>query len=85
MDMAKELLAILPDLLLRETGNPNLFVTNEVGSYASLTTVLLQEVEKFNKLLKVCKASLENLQKAIKGFVVMSQDLDDMYLCFLNN
>lgn len=44
MDMAKELLAILPDLLLRETGNPNLFVTNEVGSYASLTTVLLQEV-----------------------------------------
>ncbi len=44
MDVAKELLAGLPDLLLRETGNPNLFITNEVGSYASLTTVLLQEV-----------------------------------------
>lgn len=51
----------------------------------SLTTVLLQEMEKFNKLLRVLKDTLGLLQKAIKGFVVMSQDLDDMYLSLLNN
>jgi dynein heavy chain, axonemal len=50
----------------------------------SLSTVLLQEVQKFNKLLNVMKASLEELQKAIKGLVVMSFELDSMYLSMLN-
>jgi hypothetical protein len=39
----------------------------------SLTTFLLQEVLKFNNLLSVMKYSLEQLEKAIKGLVVMSQ------------
>lgn len=32
----------------------------------------MQEVERFNKLIKVMKKSLSDLQKAIKGTVVMS-------------
>jgi len=42
----------------------------------SLTTFLLQEVFKFNNLLTVMKTSLEQLEMAIKGLVVMSQELD---------
>ena len=51
----------------------------------SLTTFLLQEVTKFNNLLTVMKNSLGQLEMAIKGFVVMSQELDEMYTSFLNN
>ncbi len=50
----------------------------------SLSTVLLQEMERFNRLTSVIGTSLEQLQKAIKGEIVMSQDLDGMYLSFLN-
>ena len=50
----------------------------------SLSTVLLQEVARFNRLLSVMRASLDELQKAIKGLVVMSSELDSMYLSMLN-
>ena len=50
----------------------------------SLSTVLLQELQRFNILLMVMKSSLEELQKAIKGLVVMSSELDSMYLSMLN-
>lgn len=45
----------------------------------SLVIVLRQEIELFNRMLKVVKKSLTELQKAIKGEVVMSDELDKMY------
>ncbi|XP_055899393.1 dynein axonemal heavy chain 6-like isoform X2 [Biomphalaria glabrata] len=51
----------------------------------SLTIVLMQETERFNKLLIIIKTSLEQLKKAIKGFVVMSEELENVYNAFLNN
>lgn len=44
----------------------------------------MQEVERFNKLIKVMKKSLGDLQKAIKGTVVMSIQLENMFLAFLD-
>lgn len=50
----------------------------------SLTTVLVQEMEKFNRLLNVMRASLTDLVQAIGGFIVMSETLDSMYLSLTN-
>jgi len=55
------------------------------GLLPSLTTVLLQEMEKFNRLLNAMRASLRDLRDAIHGFIVMDEMLDIMYLSLQNN
>ena len=44
----------------------------------SMNTVLQQEIIKYNKLLPVINASLKELIKAIKGTVVMSDQLENL-------
>ena len=51
----------------------------------SLSIVLLQEIQKFNNLISTLNKTLSDLQKAIQGVIIMSQDLDEMYLAFQNN
>ena len=55
------------------------------GLYPSLTTVLIQEMEKFNRLLNAMRLSLRDLKDAIFGYIVMDQMLDVMYLSLQNN
>ena len=49
----------------------------------TLNIVLQQEVERFNKLLRVIHNSLRDLENAVSGLVVMSQSLEKMYQSFL--
>jgi len=75
----KALLDDLPEVLDRENGKKEQFKTTN-GLLPSLTTVLVQEMEKFNRMLNVMRNSLNDLEKAIHGFIVMSEVLDNMYL-----
>ncbi|KXJ13494.1 Dynein heavy chain 6, axonemal [Exaiptasia diaphana] len=84
-ELADSIMSKLPDVLDMEKAEKSLFETDDKGRYNSLTTVLGQEVDRFNNLLKVIKNSLVQLQKAIKGLVVMSLELDMVYTSFLNN
>ncbi|XP_023298158.2 dynein axonemal heavy chain 2 [Lucilia cuprina] len=45
-----------------------------------LEVVLLQEMERYNVLLRNMKIHLRDLQKGIQGLVVMSTDLEDIYI-----
>ncbi|KAH3860157.1 hypothetical protein DPMN_023048 [Dreissena polymorpha] len=84
-ELAESILGKLMDKLDIDLANREMFEPDEKGRLNSLTTVLTQEVERFNKLLHVIKNSLKNLQKAIKGYVVMSEQLDAVYNSFLNS
>ena len=44
----------------------------------SMNTVLYQEVVRYNRLLSVMFTSLINVKKALKGTLVMSEDLENL-------
>nr|XP_004029568.4 dynein axonemal heavy chain 6 [Gorilla gorilla gorilla]XP_055234907.1 dynein axonemal heavy chain 6 [Gorilla gorilla gorilla] len=75
----------VPEKLEMEGASESLFVKDFQGRLNSLTTVLGQEVDRFNNLLKLIHTSLETLNKAIAGFVVMSEEMEKVYNSFLNN
>jgi dynein heavy chain len=84
-DMAAQFEEDMPDLMDREKGAPGMFEVLDNGAMRSLDTVLLQEMDRFNKLIRTMKSSLKELRKAIKGFVVMSGELEAMLQSFQNN
>ncbi|XP_067440238.1 dynein axonemal heavy chain 6 [Thunnus thynnus] len=84
-ELAESILAKLPERLDMDEAVETLFVRDENGRLNSLTTVLGQEVDRFNNLLRVLRMSLTTLQKAIAGLVVMSEEMDRIYTSFLKN
>ncbi|XP_038058161.1 dynein heavy chain 6, axonemal-like isoform X2 [Patiria miniata] len=84
-ELAESILAKLPDNLDIDEAYQEMFKADDKGRINSLTTVLCQEVDRFNILLKVIKSSMRTIQKAIKGLVVMSEELESVYHSFINN
>ncbi|KAG5463924.1 hypothetical protein LSCM1_00097 [Leishmania martiniquensis] len=51
----------------------------------SMNTVLVQEAIRFNRLVSLLHQTLEQLPMAIRGEVVMSKELEDVYLALYSN
>ncbi|GFQ79129.1 dynein heavy chain 7, axonemal, partial [Trichonephila clavata] len=71
-DIAADILAKLPPSFNMEEAN----IKYPVSYSESMNTVLVQEMERFNKLHHTIQYSLQQLQAVIKGLVVMSADLE---------
>eukprot|EP00736_Rhodelphis_marinus_P004047 Rmarinus@m.11564 len=83
-EIAADTQAKLPELLTKDLAHDKTFAVLEDGSMNPLGVCLNQEMLRFNKLINVMRSSLIELQRAIKGLVVMSQSLDEVYSSFLN-
>jgi dynein heavy chain len=81
-DIAQRISERMPGLFDLRKGHPESF--KKFGdSMISLGVFLSQELIRFNELMVVMSATLRELQKAIKGEVVMSSSLETMYNCFV--
>ncbi|XP_037937177.1 dynein heavy chain 6, axonemal [Teleopsis dalmanni] len=88
-DMCLEVIAKIKEVLItkinKDNINPELLKLDNNGQQLSLTTVLVQEVDRFNNFLALVHDSLVNLAKAIKGLVVMSETLEEVFQSLLTN
>ncbi|OQS07665.1 sporangia induced dynein heavy chain, partial [Thraustotheca clavata] len=73
-DAAKTIESSLPPLFDLEFVQ----VKYAVSYTESMNTVLAQEVERFNKLLHIMKETLKQVQKGLKGLIVLSAELEAM-------
>jgi len=74
VSLAKDIQHKLPDIFDVERVSIDFPVMYE----ESMNTVLIQELEKFNRLTNIVQTSLREIQRAIKGEVIMSMELEKM-------
>jgi dynein heavy chain len=84
-EMANNIEEHLPAQLNVAEAGSHTFKKGEGGQLNSLATVLSQEIVRFNRLLKRMASTLADLQRAIKGLVVMSAELEGMFDSILSN
>jgi dynein heavy chain len=78
--------AILDDLLAQVPPVFNLekIMKDKADDPSALHVVLFQEIERYNILINKVRSSCAMLKKGIKGLVVMSSDLDEMFEALVN-
>ena len=83
-DLASDIESRMPANMNKDQAHESTFATIADGSVNSLGVFLLNEMTRFNKLLNLIRGSLKELQRAIKGLVVMS-GMGAVYLvsCFV--
>jgi len=82
LEIVDEVQRRLPKPFDREVAHPLTFAKEGEG-INSLGVFLDQEMVRFNVLIKRVRSTLEQLKKAVKGLVVMSASLENMYQSFL--
>eukprot|EP00304_Pavlova_gyrans_P012708 CAMPEP_0206041750 /NCGR_PEP_ID=MMETSP1466-20131121/6142_1 /ASSEMBLY_ACC=CAM_ASM_001126 /TAXON_ID=44452 /ORGANISM="Pavlova gyrans, Strain CCMP608" /LENGTH=4121 /DNA_ID=CAMNT_0053416453 /DNA_START=38 /DNA_END=12403 /DNA_ORIENTATION=- len=82
-EMAADLARQMPPALERKEADGTVFRKLADGSVNPLGIFLSHEMHKFNRLIKQMVNMLHEMQRAIKGLVVMSAELDAMYANFL--
>ncbi|KAG5316465.1 DYH2 protein, partial [Acromyrmex insinuator] len=85
-DKEKKVIQLASDILSKIPKTINYERTKKLieSHKTPLNVVLLQEIERYNELLiKTCD-SLKELQRGIKGLVLMSQELEEIYTCIYN-
>ncbi len=80
-----EFLALLPETIDWSGAHADTRKITEQGVMISLGVFVKQEMERFNKLLKMVKQNLNSLVNAIKGTEVMSSMLEEIFNSFINN
>ncbi|KAK0165141.1 hypothetical protein PV328_003689 [Microctonus aethiopoides] len=76
IQLATDIQAILPNNIDYETTD------RLIGSMKKpLDVVLLQEITRYNNLLNETRNSLNDLQRGVKGLIVMSEKLEDIFTC----
>lgn len=85
LDSIAQIKKLIVKTISTDNIEPSLMKLDAKGRPAPLTTVLLQEVERFNKLLLKVHSGLNDVEKAIKGLAVMSEALEEIYDAFLIN
>lgn len=73
----------LPRIFDVRSSHPDTFAHDRQGAMSSLGVFLTQEITRFNVLISVIAHSLGELSRAIRGEVVMSAELEEMYACFV--
>jgi dynein heavy chain len=81
-EMALEFVDRLPQMRKEKEAHELTYAKTEEGGIISLGVFHQQEFVRFAVLLKAVLSSLKMLDKAIKGLVVMSAELEEMFNCF---
>jgi dynein heavy chain len=79
---------LVADILERIPGNIDLVPVRRkfpVDYHESMNTVLVQEITRYNGMLRVMSISLKDLALAVKGLIVMTQPLEEIATAMFNN
>jgi len=83
-EMADEFSRRVPGKMKTKEAHPETYKKTPEGGIVSLGVFHGQEMTRFNALIERVKNTLVTLGKAIKGFVVMSAQLEDMFNAFIH-
>lgn len=82
LDLISRLLEGTPECISVPAVKQRLNKLNKVDKESPLNVVLVQEIQRYNVLLNVMTYSLRELADGIKGFVVISPELEVMMNSF---
>ncbi|SCU71914.1 Cytoplasmic dynein 2 heavy chain (DYNC2H1), putative [Trypanosoma equiperdum] len=79
LEMVSEFQTRLPEAIDKTKAHPDTYQLTEGGVMISLGTVVSQEIDVFNSIIRKLEATLLELKRGIKGEVVMSARLESMF------